>query len=282
MFLFGTATLDDLGTLTVAVPRAKPNDHMTIIADLNDFFVEEKELTVCLRLKRTFLENHKCPFCKGNLRCYGHKNRLYRDYINNRTLTYNIPRVQCCNPDCYMKELRKNIEGVTHLVLPNKIVPYFQCDSELIGDIGIAFTIMEDLKTTTSEIGKSICELRLEALRRKYESISEGLWQWLLDEFIHTPKALRYAKVWAMAVKEYQSLWCFNLANSEHFDDYSEIPQMPFSCVESLSDILPQLTSENVPQLSTYTIWPPENFFIKLKATEPLWLSDEKIWRDTS
>ena len=195
------------------VPRAKPNDHMTIIADLNDFFVEEKELTVCLRLKRTFLENHKCPFCKGNLRCYGHKNRLYRDYINNRTLTYNIPRVQCCNPDCYMKELRKNIDGVTHLVLPNKIVPYFQCDSELIGDIGIAFTIMEDLKT---------------------------------------------------------------------FDDYSEIPQMPFSCVELLSDVLPQLTSENVPQLSTYAIWPPQKFFIKLNATEPLWLSDEKIWRDTS
>ena len=116
----------------------------------------------------------------------------------------------------------------------------------LLSYLSIPTGIFIEPKKTTSEIGKSICELRLEALRRKYESISEGLWQWLLDEFIHTPKALRYAKVWAMAVKEYQSLWCFNLANSEHFDDYSEISQMPFSCVGSLSDILPQLTSEKL------------------------------------
>jgi len=255
---------------------------MTIIADMGVFFVRETGLKVFLRLKRTFLETHTCPFCKGNLRFFGYKQRLYRDYINNRTLTYNIPRVQCSNSECHMKELRHNINGVTHLVLPENIVPYFQCDSELLGDVGIARTIKEDLKNLTDRIGIAICNSILEKLRIKYESRRPGLWQWIMDEFVVKPRGERYAKVWAMAVREFQSYRNFNLANSQDFYTHKELLRMPFSCVTSLGRILSQLTTENVPQISTYATWPASDFFIELNSTAPLWLSDEKIWRDTS
>lgn len=157
-------------------------------------FLRKSRALKGIRAKVTAEERSKlvCPCCGSPLKPFmpdhPEQRRLY-DLLSDANVLWELPRFQCTNPDCPLREEHAEKEGQktknrpTHVVAPDFIKPYEQLHAELIGDLLCIWWWMRELSKPQAALQSYQARLRekLEPLRQRYESIREGLWRFILS-----------------------------------------------------------------------------------------------------
>ncbi len=227
--------------------------------------------------KKGVLDKLRCPHCGRKVKLY--KERYKRHFIdlkNNRFILFILPMVECTNPTCphYLSsiEQKKFKNYATHVVLPSFMTPYLRYDVNIINDLALAQEELNRLGFKGKCIGEEFEKVTLQSslfrrLKRRYKE----LWLYLLT-FLNTKQSrcyLAYLKRFRAQLQVVYTQTCLN-----HFYNNSKrivngwVRHGEYYCKQithRLSWMLRLVLSEFCPQNGEYPIYPPWDFWTKVR-----------------